>query len=68
MKETPEESKPLGYNCIQFICVRVSPEGILKKCIAVLFIMLALASMQPCGKWDLGRDVAEKSALSFCPE
>lgn len=48
--------------------MRVSPKGILKKCIAVLFIVLALASMQPCGKWDLGGDAAEKSALSFRPE
>lgn len=49
------------------LSVRVSPKGILKKCIAVLFIVLALASTQPCGKWDLGGDVAEESALSFCP-
>lgn len=48
--------------------MRVSPKGILKKCIAVLFIVLALASMQPRGKWDLGGDAAEKSALSFRPE
>lgn len=60
MRETTEESKSLDYSCIRFICVSVSPTGILKKCIAVLFIVLALASMQPCGKWDMGGDVAEE--------
>lgn len=56
VKETTEESKSLGYNYIQFVCRSIFPKGIVKKCIAVLFIVLAPASMWPCGKWDLGGD------------